>query len=431
MADDGPLNQDVPLFLIALAAALSAPAHAATLQRVVVDPTEYPNARCNDGTAPVFYVWLAEDEPTNDWIVYLEGGAACNDDASCTERFMDNPERMGTGCMGPGDCDASYGVFSDSGPDHMPTTRNKTGLFADQYSYFSDWNKVHIEYCSSDNWTGMGGQSGALTGFQSEFSHGNAEFNGHHIVEAVIDMLSNRAEDHRLGAPGSRVLFGGGSAGSVGAQQNLDFVADTLVDAEVRGLFDAGFNGTAAYDSATPTACSSQLEVGTVPTSTPQGRIDSYDYRQSFLDESCVADAQADGLHPAICSSPAYRYQTDHITTPYFMVQAQLDYLTVGNLNANDAITNTLEQIHGPGYTQTMADRRQCAIEQLRSFGRAAASNTTAFEGWYVPCERWHVMAPNSKAVQRVVNGESARSALRNWYADDGSDYTLVESCTP
>jgi hypothetical protein len=419
------------LILIALAAALSAPAQAATLQRVVVDPVQYPDARCNDGTAAVFYFWEAATKPTDNWVVYLEGGASCNDDASCTDRFMDHPRRMGTGCMGPGDCDASYGVYSDSGSDHIDNAVEKFGIFTAGGSYFQDWNKVHIEYCSSDNWTGMGGESGKLTGFQSEYSHGNAEFNGHHIIEAVIDMLSNRTIGPQITAPGAQVLFGGGSAGSAGAQHNLDFIADTLVDADVRGLFDASFTGSAAFDSANPTVCSSQLEVGTMPSATPQGRIDSYDYRQSFLDESCVAEAQADGLHPAICATAAYRYRNDHISTPFFVIQAQLDYMPVGNLNSNDDITHTLQQIHGPGYTQTMDDRRQCTIEKIRSFGSAAASNVPAFEGWYVPCEQWHVVAPKTNASQQKINGESARSALRNWYKPNGLDYTLVESCSP
>jgi hypothetical protein len=62
-------------------------------------------------------------------------------------------------------------------------------------------------------------------------------FHGSHVVSAVIDSLIN---DKGMGSvPGTRLLFGGCSAGAIGAMNNLEAVAAMVPPTvEVRGFLD-------------------------------------------------------------------------------------------------------------------------------------------------------------------------------------------------
>jgi hypothetical protein len=83
-------------------------------------------------------------------------------------------------------------------------------------------------YCTSDFWSGDAAASNATFGFN---------FRGSRVVSAVItDLLANKG----MGAtPGQRLLFGGCSAGAIGAMNNIDAVQALLpVGLDYRNLLD-------------------------------------------------------------------------------------------------------------------------------------------------------------------------------------------------
>lgn len=84
-------------------------------------------------------------------------------------------------------------------------------------------------YCSSDLWSGDVGASDATFGYN---------FRGFRIITATVTAL---IEKHGMGsAPGSRLLFGGCSAGAIGAMNALDEVAQMVPPGmRVQGLLDA------------------------------------------------------------------------------------------------------------------------------------------------------------------------------------------------
>ena len=95
-------------------------------------------------------------------------------------------------------------------------------------SPFATANRAYVKYCSSDLWSGDVGASTATFNF---------DFRGSRIVAAVIDSL---VANHGMGSvPGSRLLFGGCSAGAIGAMNNLDSVALQVPMMQVQGFLDA------------------------------------------------------------------------------------------------------------------------------------------------------------------------------------------------
>ena len=80
-----------------------------------------------------------------------------------------------------------------------------------------DANRVFVYYCSSDSWWGDSVDS----------SHENTwTFQGRRIVRATIFSLILNTDI--IKKPNQLVIFGGGSAGSIGGSYNLNSVADTL-----------------------------------------------------------------------------------------------------------------------------------------------------------------------------------------------------------
>ena len=110
-----------------------------------------------------------------------------------------------------------------------PGHRVQGGIFAtDGSSPWGSANRVFVKYCSSDFWSGDTGASSATYGYN---------FRGARIVAATItDLLQNRGMD----APGQQLLFGGCSAGAIGAMNNLESVAGMLPPTvTMRGFLDA------------------------------------------------------------------------------------------------------------------------------------------------------------------------------------------------
>ena len=83
-------------------------------------------------------------------------------------------------------------------------------------------------YCSSDFWSGNAGASAATFGYS---------FRGSRIVAAVMQDLQQSLGLGKV--PGTRLLFGGCSAGAIGAMNNIEAVAAAAPPGvEVMGFLD-------------------------------------------------------------------------------------------------------------------------------------------------------------------------------------------------
>ena len=176
-----------------------------------------PLATCNDGSPAGYYFAEGSGSSANLWIVYLEGSMFCWDLKSCTERYATH----------------FYWMSSSAAPG-WATSFAQGGIFAtDGTSAWGNANRVYVKcvhfsglpvppgadtlrdrYCTSDLWSGDAPAS------ESTF---NFSFRGSRVPTAVVQSLM---QTHGLGgAPGSRLLFGGCSAGAIGAMNNLERVA--------------------------------------------------------------------------------------------------------------------------------------------------------------------------------------------------------------
>lgn len=392
---------------------------AAEGQRLVVDPSEYPEARCSDGSAPVIYYAQASDPFSNQWLIFLEGGGHCYTAEDCQARWEIKPGNMGTGCDGT-TCEGQ-GVA-----EAVARTRAFQGLLDDSPDpSFIDFNRVFVEYCSSDNWIGSGGSVG-VPGFPNLTNPGVVEFNGHHIFMAVVDMLHRPFEGGPgIGDPGAEVLLGGGSAGSTGAQRNLDRLADALPEAAVvRGIFDAAFHGGDYPDLDTMT-CSSRLAVGEVRTRPSRTMLDKWAVYAPELDQSCMAGAAAAGHDPALCLSIDYVLHGDYLDTPYFVYQSQKDWKAADGISAVG--------LQAIGYGTDDDERQRCLSDQVRAFIPAAAAASTALQGWYIPCSDWHTVVHRERFSDDVITSSGSDytlpHALYNWVRGEGVRQLLDDEC--
>lgn len=170
------------------------------------------NITCNDGSPSGYYI--RRNRGSDRWVVFLEGGWFCFDEASCAARWL----RLRT-------------LMSS---DRWPANKTVGGILSSdtkENPHFADANHVLVPYCTSDSWAGT-----AVRGPGQRFS-----FLGAEIVKEVIRELFSWEQ---LGA--ARELYlAGSSAGGTGVLVNLDPVADLVAQLggrmRLRGIADSGW----------------------------------------------------------------------------------------------------------------------------------------------------------------------------------------------
>ena len=218
------------LFVVLAFAALAD----ASLSKVAV--TGDPGAVCTDGSAAAYY-WkpapvvaapaalrlnatTSRPAAANVWIIYLQGGGWCYDDASCKARCGDPTAFPTTGKPLCGS--SSYASSKALG-----------GIFYPEDATLRDANKVFVPYCTSDGHMGDAKTEGGFS------------FRGARVVQAILrDLVENKGLGGKKGSGGGArdtVIFGGGSAGGRGAMVHLDYVPTMLGPAAAANVDVVGF----------------------------------------------------------------------------------------------------------------------------------------------------------------------------------------------
>lgn len=149
-------------------------------------------AACLDGS-PAAYYFAPSPNGRSEWVFYLQGGGACEDETQCSERAR----------------------------THLGSSTNYTATVAGEMIYsgdetanpdFHDSNRVYVPYCSGDTHRGTRTAASAET-FGLHFS-------GHVNLAAIVAHLR---QNRGLGEA-KRILLSGGSAGGVGALFNADWL---------------------------------------------------------------------------------------------------------------------------------------------------------------------------------------------------------------
>lgn len=147
------------------------------------------------GTEAQYY--FSEASPGNErkWLLWLQGGSACQTEESCKQRKASSPDLMGS---------ADY-----------PETIQNEGVLSKDDPTFGGWNQAFVKYCTSDFHLGDREASADETfGWH---------FRGQRVVKSVLKSL--QAKGLRSG---DTIVLSGCSAGAMGATVLCDFVESWL-----------------------------------------------------------------------------------------------------------------------------------------------------------------------------------------------------------
>jgi hypothetical protein len=237
-----------------------------------------PTARCNDGTPAVAYVQRATTVANaNNWIISMEGGGSCKNAQECLDRWqgVGDPD-LGIQKMSSSISRVTWNTWRglaaavnsppngwvaetiNGVPSYAAAPRISPGgiLSNAAANPFATWNKVYLNYCSSDNHLGKNplvlGTGFDRTNTAVAFE---LQFRGADIFDGLIADLRAGVNACAPGpgpacqAPPSlnnaaTIVLTGSSAGSQGAQDTLDGfrAGQSAVNPAtlVRGVFDAG-----------------------------------------------------------------------------------------------------------------------------------------------------------------------------------------------
>ncbi len=190
-------------------------------QLVVLSKSTYPQALCNDGTAGAYVLRPGAGAAANRWIISLQGGGECFDQATCSTRSSTMPTLVST---------ASY----QANPSSAFGQGGLLGTTPSTNPDFYDASAVQVLYCSSDDWSG----AKAATSAYNPNDPTTWNFQGRAILNSVIaDLKAN----HGFNAA-TEVMLTGQSAGGVGTFANTNPVA-ALVPSTARyvSYSDAAF----------------------------------------------------------------------------------------------------------------------------------------------------------------------------------------------
>lgn len=264
-------------------------AQAANVQLTMLN--DYPYAKCLDGTQAGYYAQPASD-PLNKskFIIYLNGGGECDNESACKSQLSN---ALGSSKYFSSQTDANYWYLASDSCSDNPQ--------------FCNWNHIFDPYCTQDL------HSGQIQTASNETW--GLYFSGHNIIESILNELDkppfylNNATD---------IILFGVSAGGIGVWMNVDYLANRYPNALVTAVTMAGHYFYATYyDGPNATAPGSMADFR--ETAFP----DTYNLYNAFVDESCKAAQETQGVSPGFCmlSNNSFPF----IESDSFVIQALTD----------------------------------------------------------------------------------------------------------
>ena len=277
--------------------------------------TDYPQARCMDGTPGGFYFHGSRlGAAQTKWVLTLQGGGECVS-AKCTAKAA---SALGSSRYFPKSYD-----FWDEAKVHLADTSCTAN------PELCDYNQVFLPYCSQDLWTGQRANATSPAGSAAPGWY----FAGHEILGAVLDALEAA---HGLSAA-SEIIMSGESAGGFGVYHNVDWLAQRYPRARVVGAPIAGFEFYAwPYTGAGNTGPSELADFSAAAMAHGTYNV----LWDSFVPPACLADHSTD---PGACLLPSLSY--GYVQAPLFIMEAQgdsvvlKDHDSVPGLKSRSAVT--------------------------------------------------------------------------------------------
>lgn len=178
-------------------------------ERRVVERAHAQGALCIDGTPPVYFIRKAK---TNNWIVFVPGGAWCSSNETCFWRSKTN---LGSTKYLPNI--ATQGGILSSSPNKNP--------------HFYNWNILYLQYCDGSSFLGNSDDP-------VEFKNTRLYSRGKRILSAFLEEIIGRYIKLNVT---KKVLVVGNSAGGLAVMLNAHYIASQLPKGiQVDFVSDAG-----------------------------------------------------------------------------------------------------------------------------------------------------------------------------------------------
>jgi hypothetical protein len=298
--------------LIALLAALVAPAraHAATpvcgqpnnyqTKSCYIDPTLDPNALCDDGTTPAFWVRPGYGSGINTWLIWFGGGGACESQAACASYVAHNSAPQ---------LESSNGFLPTPGNGITSSSQTENPVLYNA-------NTIYLHYCTSDTWAG----SKRGTGTYNQLDSNTWNFEGRRNATAFIKSIGELLPQF---ANAQEIILGGDSSGGVGVVEVANDVIPLLPPAALKLMVvDAGYMiDFPAYDSSVPQIFESPQVPDFFESDIENER---FPYWNARGDSVCDSQATTVTQHME-CYNTAYILANGYITIPTFVANSLLD----------------------------------------------------------------------------------------------------------
>uniref|UniRef100_A0A0D6QVS9 Pectin acetylesterase n=1 Tax=Araucaria cunninghamii TaxID=56994 RepID=A0A0D6QVS9_ARACU len=334
-------------------------------------------AVCLDGSPPAYYFDNGFGSGANNWLVFIEGGAWCQDKGSCMDRAK---TYLGSSL-------------------YMDKQTAFDGILHNQQSYnpdFYNWNRVVVRYCDGSSFTGDVREVNQSTG--------NLYFRGQRIWDAVMEHFLAKGMDKA-----QQVLLTGCSAGGLATFLHCDKFKELFPEkAKVKCMADAGFfldvetisaqNFIGSFFKAVATLHGSEKNLPSVSACLP-------DRSQCFFPQNLV----------------------ESIRTSFFILNAAYDswqvqnILVPGSADPNNTWQNCKQNI------------ANCAPEQLnilqsfrdKMIGALKPAEASKTGGLFINSCYTHCQAPSGKywhsPSSPKLHSKTIAEAVGDWYFDRAS----------
>jgi len=298
------------------------------------DPEKWGTARCNDGTPFAFKIEKPKNKVSNEWVVYLQGGGMCDDNAlDCRDRLQDYPQRTTTLAGKDGQ---KYSIIGNAGIfNHDP----------DLNPEFYNANKVYAHYCSSDGWSGTTADRITTTAGPVGWY-----FSGQLNATALFEILK---EEYGLNDSNqkTKILLSGGSAGCFGANINAEQATKLFPNAAQDGRLKIISDGCYMPHFDNPT-----YRVGKSGESIEAVLIKAHDFWHAEVNSACERSMKAQGKPAGSC------YMGDELI--HYTTSCSGDGLCLSNLVQYSSIDHWAVLNHG---IDPKASPNNTGLEQWRS----------------------------------------------------------------
>jgi len=415
---------NVPIVTISHTGSTSPNANAKQL--IFVDNTQYPLAKCNDGSPAAFVLRRGLNTASNRWIIDLQAGSSCYTQAGCLLRWQTDtsngtePAQLtGTEYWGTAAAPNKKALA-----DIMEDDAGILSPSSDTNPDFWDATVVRVLYCSSDNFYGGGAAQGAF----SPSNPATWNFQGRAIIAAVVHTLINQ---YGLNSA-SEVMLSGTSSGGVGTYFNINDTAAILPSgSRFVAMGDSGF-----YDSTVP-AYNKKSKIapylGPDPTSEQVMLQDSFNMWQGYGDKNCATQAQSPAQAELSCRDVSYLLNQGYIQVPTYIIQSVYDswQLPVAEGIATCVLYNNCAPVTSQTIAQSTYDA-YFADDMMNLIVTSQKSSTTAATVLQFPT---HIITTNASFTSPITlqssNQNSTVAAIFGlWYRNPCSitDDGIVES---